>query len=296
MTIDFNSLKKPEFRGSFSKLPGCQLLNDKAKPGLFITADNMKLAGWSGGEKDGELYSHTYNDGTEKAGRFFLSPRLLIVLSSPRLVELTRKGQEFNPQLGKHGDIIGNYESYEGYLARESLDKGCTTLRTLHLIYLVNEKKELLHKVPLTLSVHGAAAAIFGNALNQFYTLLEIAYSDAQEEQEGGFYTLDSKARAIAIFQPTFKFEMVGDKEKSPVCSVKTFVEPTNKNVESLFCFPLSQRIWGTQQSLAGFADKYFTQFQQSNGYHQVKEGVIVDAKALPAGKVINEDMTADDF
>ncbi|MBW4617503.1 MAG: hypothetical protein KME21_30685 [Desmonostoc vinosum HA7617-LM4] len=44
MTITLDTFKSPEFRGNYSKLPICQLLNGKNI--LFIKLDNMKLSGW----------------------------------------------------------------------------------------------------------------------------------------------------------------------------------------------------------------------------------------------------------
>jgi uncharacterized protein DUF5895 len=277
--ITLADFKSPEFRGGFSKLPGCQLLNDKSKPVLFITDEQLKLAGWKGTDTDGEAYIHTYNDGTEKPGRAFKSPRLLVLLSSPRLIELTKKGAEANPHLGSRGTFIGNYETNPE--VRESLEaenKGSTTLRTMHLIHLVNESNQILHPVPLVLSVHGAAAANFGIALEQFYRLLEIAYSQqpTQDGEDEGFYTLNEKVRSLAVFQPVFGFDMVGDKEKSPVCSVKSFLEPDPLDLDSIFCLTQAKKVWGTQVSLGGFASRYTAQFE-STGVHAIAPGVDVD-------------------
>ena len=59
MTLTLDFLTKDEFRGNVGKLPVCQLLNDKARPGLFIKLKDAKLAGWTSSEKDGvEEYTH----------------------------------------------------------------------------------------------------------------------------------------------------------------------------------------------------------------------------------------------
>ncbi|WP_193200013.1 hypothetical protein [Nostoc sp. MG11] len=44
MTVTLETFKSPEFRGNFSNLPICQLLNEKNI--LFIKSDNIKLSGW----------------------------------------------------------------------------------------------------------------------------------------------------------------------------------------------------------------------------------------------------------
>ncbi|MBD6619595.1 Bro-N domain-containing protein [Komarekiella sp. 'clone 1'] len=81
------------------------------------------------------------------------------------------------------------------------------------MIYLVDTSGSFLHKVPLVLTVHGGAAAFFGQQLENFYKLVEIAYSDSQGES---FYTLNEQARAVTIFQPVFDTELVG----TDVCAI----------------------------------------------------------------------------
>lgn len=297
MTLTLDDLKSPEFRGDKSYLPTAQLLNDKAKPVLFIKEDNLKLAGWTGGDKDGEKYTHTYNNGKAFPGLAFASCRMHVLLTSPRFVELTENGAAAFPDLGKKNDILASFETPEGQNLRESMQnqvKGSTTLRTFYLIYLVNAKNENLHKVPFTLSVHGAAAAQFGKALEQHYRLVEIAFSSRNPED--GYMTLDNRARSLTIFQPTFGVEMVGDTKKSAVCTVKSFAEPKPETVESFFCLNKHESFWATQASLAGFARRYMSQMSETIGVHQIAAGVDTDAIEVSAQPVVGKaDFTLDD-
>ena len=95
MTLTLDFLTKDEFRGNVGKLPVCQLLNDKARPGLFIKLKDAKLAGWTSSEKDGvEEYTHIYNDESSEAGYFLSNPKIHILGVSPRFVEVTKNGAE----------------------------------------------------------------------------------------------------------------------------------------------------------------------------------------------------------
>ncbi|MBW4687750.1 MAG: hypothetical protein KME40_22235 [Komarekiella atlantica HA4396-MV6] len=293
MTVTLDTFKSPEFRGNFSKLPICQLLNGKNI--LFVKSDNIKLSGWVKrvevenlitqlqatlkGKKFvlpegydlacGTPFVHTYRNGNSESGLAFECPRIHVLASSPRMIEVNNKGAEAG--IGRKGDIIGNFETWHGQSVRESHSKEFTTLRTLHMIYLVDTNGSFLHKVPLVLTVHGGAAAFFGQQLENFYKLVEIAYSDSQDDS---FYTLNEQARAVTIFQPTFDTELVGTDARAEVCAVVGFNEPSAENVKEFFNLSNAEKIWGTQQSLSGFASRYLKQFEK---FHQITPGVEID-------------------
>lgn len=294
MAISLDTFKNPEFRGSFSKLPTCLLMAKKDY--LFVKLDDAKLAGWTRREemegflsqvknlakgkkfdlpKDydihcGEPVFHTFGDGKQEPGIGFRSPRIHVLAASPRLIEVTKKGADAG--IGRKGDIIGNFETWQGKAQRESQPKEYTTLRTLYMLHLADSKGELLHKVPLVLSVHGGAAAYFGEYLEKFYKLMEVAFSDYYGDS---FYTLDERARAAVAFEPVFEPVLVGDDQKSEICGVVAFKEPNALNVQEFFNFTHAERMWGTQKSLGGFAERYLKQFEE---YHALAPGVQVNA------------------
>lgn len=294
MTISLETFKNPEFRGNFSKLPGCLLMAKKDY--LFVKLDDAKLAGWTRLEEMkgflsqvqtlpkgkkfelpkaydiacGEPLFHTFGDGKQEAGIAFRSPRIHVLAASPRLIEVTKKGADAG--IGRKGDIIGNFETWQGKSRRESNPKEYTTLRTLYMLYLADSKGELLHKVPLILSVHGGAAAYFGEYLEKFYKLMEVAFSDYYGDS---FYTLDEKARAAIAFEPVFEPVLVGEDQKSEICGVVDFKEPNALNVAEFFNFKYAEKMWGTQQSLSAFAERYLKQFEE---YHALAPGVQVNA------------------
>ena len=276
MTLTLDLLTQDEFRGNVGKLPVCQLLNDKAKPGLFVKLKDAKLAGWTPSEKDGvEEYTHVYNDSSSEVGYFLINPKIHILGASPRLVEVTQNGAESKTfPFDKQGTIIANYETPEGQATHHNeLTKGCTTLRTHYLIQLLNAKNEFIHKLPLALSVKGAAAAEFGKAWEAFCKMSESALTQVKSP-DGAYLTLNEQARALLIFNPKFKWVLVGDVKKSAVCAVESFAEPSSKNEAELnksFNLAKGNLILGTQKSFASFTDTVLKQLEE---FHPIPEGV----------------------
>lgn len=314
MTITLDTFKQDRFRGEFPKLPICLLL---ASTHLFVKEDSLKLCGWvdksvfakieevkvervkAKGKKvtpitasaetvTGVATIHTFNDKNEEGGLSFPNPRIHILASSPRLVEVTENGMKAH--LGRKGAIIGNYEFAEGAELHHKHDRelNLTTLRTLHMIYLVGADNQPLHKVPLVLSTHGGAAAIFGTQLEMYYKLLEIALT---ENFGDGYYTLNEEARASAIFQPTFGLESVGTDKTSDVCAVENFVEPTPQTVEQHLNLQNAEMLWNTRKSLGNFASRYMQQFEK---FHAITPGIELDefpqAKELPTSEQLLSD------
>ena len=287
LTLDV--LTQDEFRGNVGKLPVCQLLNDKSKPGLFIKMKDAKLAGWTSSEKnEAEIYTHTYNDESKEAGYFFSNPKIHVLGISPRLVEVTKKGAEDKSfPFGEQGTIIANYETTEGQVVHHNkLTKGCTTLRTYYLIQLLNAENEFFHKLPLLLSVKGAAAAEFGKAYSAFCQMAEAALTQIKSP-DGTYLTLNDQARATLIFKPKFKWVLAGDKDKSPVCAIESFLEPSGKNEAELnksFNLVKFHQIIGTQKSFQSFTSTVLKQLQD---FHPVPENVDLGLKsALPPSDI----------
>ena len=292
MTLTLDFLTKDEFRGNVGKLPVCQLLNDKAKPGLFIKLKDAKLAGWTSSEKDGvEEYTHIYNDESSEAGYFLSNPKIHILGVSPRFVEVTKNGAESKSfPFDKQGAIVANYETPEGQATHHNeATKGFTTLRTHYLIQLLNAKNEFIHKLPLVLSVKGAAAAEFGKAWEAFCKMSEAALTQVKSP-DGAYLTLNEQARAMLIFNPKFRWAMAGDKQKSAICAVESFVEPSSKSEAELnksFNLAKGNQIMGTQKSFASFTD---TALKQLEEFHPIPEGVELGGlkSALPPGEEVD--------
>lgn len=293
MAATLDMFTQDEFRGNIGKLPVCQLLNSEAKPGLFVKEKDAKLASWTEVIDEYEKYTHQYRDKdkTKEVGYFFSAPKLHILGISPRLVEVTKKGEELG--LGKSGSILASYENEVGQkFHHDEATKGGTTLRTFYLIQLVDTKGNFIHDLPLVLSVKGAAAATFGKAWDNFGKLAEAAYTKLYSSA-GEYLTLNEKARAALIFNPKFVSELVGEENQSFVCVVESFEEPSSKSKEELgksFNMAKYERINGTQKSFESFADRVLKQleeFHPTNGNLQLL-GEPQMRSALPPGEDVD--------
>jgi|FrelakmetLWP11LW_1041352.scaffolds.fasta_scaffold00971_2 Family of unknown function (DUF5895) len=235
----------PEFSGKLTTLPICQILNEKSPTsvGLFIKEKNLALIDWRGGEPN---YEHTFSSGTVEKGILFKSPRMHILAKSDRYV-----------QLRETGEIIGSYETPEGRAKYEQMNtdpKKPATLRSFYVIFLLDENNQGLHTVPLVLSLHGVAAARFGEAYNQFKVQMEIAYAKAMQT---GYRSLNDKFHCLAVFNPTFKPSLEppnGDK-KSWVAIPETVAVPDeNSPIGKFLALDKQAELWALAGEAASFS------------------------------------------
>ena len=236
-----------EFSGKLTTLPICQILNEKSpnSVGLFIKEKNLALIDWRGGEAN---YEHTFSSGTVEKGVLFKSPRLHILAKSDRYV-----------QLRETGEIICSYETLEGRTKYEEINadpKKPATLRSFYVIYLVDENNVSLHTVPLVLSLHGVAAARFGEAYSQFKVKMEIAYAKAMAS---GYRSLNDKFHCLAVFNPTFKPSLEppnGDK-KSWVAIPELVASPDEQHpIGEFLALDKQTELWALAGEAAAFSNK----------------------------------------
>lgn len=256
MTIDLKTFQSPEFAGEISSLPGCQILNDRSSDvaGLFVKEEAMKLSGFS----EAPNFEHTFQSGAKEKGWRSNSPRMHVISQSSRFVQ--RRDTK---------EIIANYESRNGQeLYRELGENGA--LRTFYLIYLVNEKNELLHQVPLVLSIYGVAAVRFGKAWQRFKMQMEVNYNLAMNES---YKPLNERFHVLTIFQPTFvpSLEPPDAPKKSWVAipdavalpdlsaidrkSPAKFTEAAQKEVAKYICLDRHEQLWKLADTSKNFAN-----------------------------------------
>jgi hypothetical protein len=268
MVFDLNNLKKDEYRGEMGKLPVCQFLISKGPkkqtgiegdlPILFLK--DTKLAGWLNPEY-GVPYKHVYKGGDTEEGIIFEDFRCNVINKSPRLIEVTLKGEEAG--IGKRGQVLGVFDQPGGYDLRSNFPKEYTTLRTLYLLYFLDQQNNFLHKMPYSLSVHGGAAYHFGSSLDNFYSLLESAYSNSNYGN-GQYLTLSPEARSLGVFHAYLTKQQVGEGNTiADVASVGDFKRPTPETIDEFFNSKFADQIFATRKSMSGFADKYLKQFEQ---------------------------------
>jgi len=243
---DFDHLivkyESSQYDGKITDIPICQVLNDKspASVGMFVKAKNLPQIGWRGSEA---TYEHTFSSGATELGVLLQSPRMHILKTSPRCIELR-----------KTGELVANYENVEGRKKYEELGN-LATLRTFYLIYLVDETNNNLHDLPLILSIKGVAAVRFGEAYRQFKRQLEIAYANRKKTQ---YKPKSERFHVAGIFNPTFKpsLEPPDGEQKSWVAVPACFATPAPQGYDlSNYLVPQKEEeLWAIVQSSNEFS------------------------------------------
>lgn len=232
--VKLETFDSPEYNGQIENLPRCQVLNDKTSVGLFIKEKSLTLCGWNG---EAPNYTHTFNSGKEEKGILLPSPKLHILGKSHRYVEERNSGQ-----------ILGDYETPSGQALYQHLKDEETnpTLRTFYLIYVLGDKNETLHPIPLILSIHGVAAARFGEAYNAFKIQMELAWMKNRNKK--GYRSLNWQFHTLCVFQPTFtaSLEPPEGKQKSWVATIHEVTTPTepSKDLSKFICLEKDEEIW----------------------------------------------------
>jgi hypothetical protein len=275
LSMDLAQFQSPDFAGVISSRAICQILNDKSPStvGLFIKGKTLEIIGWSGIAPN---YEHTFSSGAVEPGILYKSPKMHILAVSPRFLE-SRETKE----------IVGNYETPEGRKLYAELGDA-VTLRSFYMLYLVGEKNETLHKVPLILSIHGVAAARFGEAYKQFRTRMEIAYANAMKS---GYRSLNDRFHCLTVFNPTFKpsLEPPNGSKKSWVAVPESVACPKVdvKDFDKFICLNKSQELWAIAATSIGFANQLLkaSDNEDSPTPPQVRELVpqTIETTAVPA-------------
>ena len=287
MSVLERYLNTEKYQGVMRELAIAQILNEKAKPGLFIKANALDRCGWVGEESDfpnAEAdYEHVFNTGDTERGWFFKSPRMLIIHGGGI------KDTTFIENSANKGEIVGIYPQ-DSYLyddwAEKNPNQPCPyKRRRLVLVYLVNDKGVPAHKKPLILSLHGGASKEFVSAYNRFLEQLEGAFSEKFKLKSAtGF---DPKQAAAAIFTPTFGTVMYGETKKSAIAVPKTWVEPTAKTLEKFFPekgedIDYIEEVHETV-TMEVYCAKFFKQCEKEIGINAIAPGVDLANLTLPS-------------
>lgn len=205
-------------------VPWCQMINPRygtngLQPhGLAIKLDNANAVGFQPDDNWHQV-EHEFSSGVETV-YLTTTPRLVIVRRGP----LSVKDRETGIKLGTLKD------NYDAFLA----DKVKFKTFTRYLIFLVGEDKNLLHELPLQLTVNGAAGASFskgyceyqqGRVTGGFLAELEKAYAGYRKQPltpKGALF------HAHGIFSPIINCEERGiEPNIALVASTVDFKHPT---------------------------------------------------------------------
>lgn len=185
--------------------------------GFWLDKKSLSTAGWHGLPHNGiEKTIKFGKQNTPEEGILFHKPNMIIIDQSPRFVEVTNEGElackaaqkakeagqpyeqsflrleKANAFIDIYCDQTGstideNGFPYGGSILYDELRSipdasRYISMRTLYLVFLLDDKYEMLHSTPVVLSLRGLAAVEFSGAVTQFgkAVLGEIAASDTQ--------------------------------------------------------------------------------------------------------------------
>lgn len=242
-----------EFMGEARAIPHCQILNHEANFGFFVKEESMRRVGWTG---PGKNLDHRFRTGSSEPGWFSRTPHLKVLARSPRFVE-DRETKA----------ILGNYDTPEGQAIRDMRGSEETSLRTLWLVYVCDEKGVRYHKIPLVLSVHGAAAARFGSMYEQWQQSIDDAYAAATGKSMVA--AREQKVYALFTFSPTFDLEYVGEGQKSsPVAVVASFEPATAENFVDLVAQGIERDVlWSAREAYRNFDARFLKSCEKAFGF-----------------------------
>lgn len=204
-------------------IPWCQMINPRyddseMQPyGLAIRVNNAKAVGFVP-DSNWQQVDYAFSSGEIQQLFITNTPRLVIVRRGP----LSLKNRETGEKIGTLKD------HYDAFLT----DKLKFKTYTRHLIYLVDENKKLLHKLPLQLTLNGAAGASFSKAyydynkqsreLTGFLGELEKAYAQYRQQPVSAKGSL---FYAHGIFCPILVSEERGSSENTALVATTTDYE-----------------------------------------------------------------------
>jgi hypothetical protein len=260
-------------------IPWCQMINprygvDGVQPhGLAIKLDNARAVGFEP-DNNWQQIEHEFSSGVETV---FMTntPKLVIVRRGP----LSVKDRETGSKLGTLK------ENYEAFIA----DKLKFVTFTRHLIYLVGENKNFLHKYPLQLTVSGAAGASFsknycefqqGRMIGGFLAELERAYALYRQQPvspKGPLF------HAHGIFCPIIESEERGIEPN--IVMVASTVEYKHPTVSTL-----TEYLIASDSSESAIICKTFEEYKEF-----AKESIKVETPKMAAVGVSNSYIYADE-
>jgi Family of unknown function (DUF5895) len=206
-----------DYGSDFTKLPICQLANkeDPANAGMIITMENAELAGFDPGtSKIWRKHTHRFRSGGVEC-YIAQNPRLVVFRQGP-LVLRER-----------------NSDAYLGEFNKDRYNKATMYTSRSYLIFMVDEKNNILHSTPLKLSTKGSFSYVFGKTLQDWARDLSDAYikdtnPDFKGQRGESFYR-------YGILGITLEPELKGDKEQSWVCDITNYDKPDEKTWRQQF-------------------------------------------------------------
>jgi hypothetical protein len=222
-----NEFLSSEFNAETTSYPFAQVLNEKHKSesGFFVSVENLGAADWQLPSEQ-QFHSATWRSGEQTQGILIPNPRLLVLAHSPLFMSERATGLN-----------LGAYDS-EYYRQH----KQEVVLKTKYLVYFVDEQNQLLHNLPMQLTMKGAAGATFGEHLLKFRTELEKAFAVVHKKP---LQRKSDRFHALGVFCIETEPQLKGNEQKNWVCTIIKHEQPTLDNWLNYFLgfTPLKERI-----------------------------------------------------
>ena len=210
--------------------------------GILIPEEQLEKANWFVMPTEEEM---TTIGLTEDVTGLLLSKCRLCVLGF--IPEYIRYKTDV-PDLG--GTIVGLYEEYKAQLDKKAMD-----VVSEHALVFLDKNNRPMHSTPIVVRFKNVALWSFKAARDEFYRLLEKAFSDYFQIPFSG---KNDKWRSLGILEVEFKGVKEGEgSNRSYCCKTISYTKPTVNNFPSLYLGRPQQKntLWGLHDSIAGFTE-----------------------------------------
>ena len=220
---EFDEFCSPDFIDPNGRLPRIQAVRgeDPKQFGYFVPLGEMAKAGWADFDEN-QITEYTFQSGESEKGLLLQNPRMLVCPKSLVLAVDKKLSKETQSTV-----ILGEYRHYKG-------QENVTNVQFFQ-IFLLNEKNEPLHQIPLIYKAKGTNQASFSVYWQQFCSELNTCFSIANRHLGASPKPKNFAFNSLLVFCPKLAREIVGDKQKSPALRVVGYEQPTLENWKQFF-------------------------------------------------------------
>ena len=211
------TLSSPDFIDPNARLPRIQVVRGEYDPqqfGFFIPLAEMAKAGW--GDFDIEqIVEYKFQSGQTEQGLLLKAPRMLVCPKSIVFGIDRQKSQDEQTTV-----IVGEYSKHK--------DSANVQNAQIYQIFLVNDKNEPLHQVPLMYKAKGANQATFSIEWQKFCGEFNACFSIINPQASSK--PKNNAFNSLLVFCPQLSRDLVGDKVKGFAVRVVGYEKPTLEN------------------------------------------------------------------
>ncbi|MBR8834444.1 MAG: hypothetical protein DSM106950_10520 [Stigonema ocellatum SAG 48.90 = DSM 106950] len=231
---EYNQVRRPV-------LPYGIVINDNPA-GILIPEDQLEKANWLAMPDDDDLTTVTLTE--DVTGLLLTKARILVLGFIPEYIRY----KSDVPDVG--GTVVGLYDEY-----KLNLDKKTMDVVSEHALVFLDENNRPMHSTPIVIRFKNVALWSFKAARDEFYRLLEKAFSDYFKVPFSG---KNDKWRSLGVIDCQFKAIKEGEgSNKSYCCKTVRYTKPTIDNLPQLYLGRLQDKtsIWNLHDTIAGFTE-----------------------------------------